>query len=103
MLAQLGGKTHHVITGVCLCDATRKSLFNDVTQVRFRPLTPQVIEMYLATVSVLDKAGSYGIQERGELLVESFSGSYSNVVGLPIERLAREFDAWGISYSRRNL
>jgi len=103
MLAQLGGKTHQVITGVCLCDAARKSLFSEVTQVRFRPLTPQVIETYLTAVSVLDKAGAYGIQERGELLVEGFSGSYSNVVGLPLERLAREFDAWGITYSRRNL
>src|SRR5687767_503658 len=55
MLAQLGGKTHHVITGVCLCDATRKSLFSEITEVRFKPLTPQVIETYITAVPVLDK------------------------------------------------
>ena len=103
MLTELGGRTHQVITGVCLCDGRRKSLFSDVTQVRFKPLTPGIIEAYLAAVSVLDKAGAYGIQERGELLVESVSGSCSNVVGLPLERLVREFDAWRINYSRRNL
>jgi septum formation protein len=52
---------------------------------------------------VLDKAGAYAIQDRGEMLVERIVGSYSNVVGLPVERLAREFDAWGIAYSRRSL
>jgi septum formation protein len=103
MLRELGGRAHQVITGICLCDSRRKSRFSDVTQVRFKPLTPGIIEEYIAAVSVLDKAGAYGIQERGELLVESVSGSYSNVVGLPLERLAREFDAWGITYSRRNL
>jgi septum formation protein len=102
ILAALSGRTHQVITGLCLCRGARKSRFSDVTEVRFKPLTPDVIEAYLAAVSVLDKAGAYGIQERGDLLVESVSGSYSNVVGLPLERLGREFDVWGIPYSSRN-
>ena len=102
MLNALGGRTHQVITGVCLCDGTRKSLFSDLTAVRFKPLTAEIIQTYISSVSVLDKAGAYGIQERGELLVESVSGSYSNVVGLPVERVAQEFDAWGIPYSSRS-
>jgi septum formation protein len=103
MLHELGGGTHQVITGVCLCHGDRKSVFNDVTEVWFKPLTPEIIDLYIESVSVLDKAGAYGIQERGDLLVEGVSGSYSNVVGLPVERLARAFDEWGIPYSRRSL
>ena len=102
MLMKLGGTTHQVITGVCLCDGKRKSIFSDMTEVRFKSLTPEVVDAYISTVSVLDKAGAYGIQERGDLLVEGISGSYSNVVGLPIERLAQEFDVWDIRYSRRS-
>lgn len=75
----------------------RESIFSDVTEVRFRVLSAELIEAYLAAVHVLDKAGAYGIQERGEMIVESISGSFSNVVGLPVERLAREFKAWGIA------
>jgi septum formation protein len=102
MLADLAGRTHQVVTGVCLCNGRRKSVFSDVTEVRFKPLTPEIIDTYIAAVPVLDKAGAYGIQERGELLVESVSGSYSNVVGLPLERLAREFDTWEIPYKSRS-
>jgi septum formation protein len=102
MLANLSGRIHHVITGVCLYEGTRKSVFSEVTEVTFKRLRPEGIEAYIAAVSVLDKAGAYGVQERGELLVEKVSGSYSNVVGLPIERLAREFDVWGVPYSSRS-
>lgn len=102
MLSSLSGRTHQVITGVCLYGGSRKSLFSEITEVRFKLLTPQVIDSYLSTVSVLDKAGAYGIQERGDLLVDNISGSYSNIVGLPVERLAPEFDGWGIRYSSRS-
>lgn len=101
MLRELSGKTHRVITGVCLCGPDRKATFSEVTEVSFRRLGAEVIRAYLAEVNVLDKAGAYGIQERGEMIVESISGSFSNVVGLPQERVAREFDDWGIPYSKR--
>ncbi len=102
MLRELGGQTHEVITGVCLSDGARESVFSEVTRVQFKELTSATIEQYISNVSVLDKAGAYGIQERGEMLVESVDGSFTNVVGLPLERLARELDAWGISYSSRS-
>jgi septum formation protein len=62
--------------------------------VRFRPLTSGQIRNYLARVNPLDKAGAYAIQEHGHLIVEEISGSYSNVVGLPLERLQEELNAW---------
>ena len=104
MLRALSGQSHEVVTGLCLIDreSGRRSLFHDTTRVTFKALTDDVIENYIASVPVLDKAGSYGIQERGELLVQGMSGSFSNVVGLPLERLAKEFDAWGINYNWRN-
>ena len=67
--------------------ATRQQVeFHEVTRVRFRPFGQEVIEEYLTTVDVLDKAGAYALQERGEMLVESVEGCRLNVVGLPLER-----------------
>lgn len=103
MLAELSGKTHQVVTGVCLSSAKRKSIFSETTEVRFKPLTPAIIEDYISRVHVLDKAGAYGIQEEGEMIVAGITGSFSNVVGLPLERLAKEFDNWGIPYNKRSL
>ena len=57
-----------------------------------------MIESYVSSVEVLDKAGAYGIQERGEMLVEKIDGSFSNVVGLPVERLSQEFSRWEIPH-----
>ena len=96
MVSQLQGKTHHVLTGVCLThwEGHRQEVFADVTEVRFRPLTSDQIRYYHSQVNPLDKAGAYGIQEKGDLLVESISGSYSNVVGLPLERLQAELKSW---------
>ena len=62
----------------------------------FRPLTRAIIRRYHAQVNPLDKAGAYGIQEHGEMLVETISGSLSNVIGLPLERLAAELPAFGV-------
>lgn len=89
MLRALSGKTHEVITGVCLVRKSTGDLevFAEVSRVRFRRLTSRTIADYLGKVDVLDKAGAYGIQEHGEMLVKGMSGSLSNVVGLPIERL----------------
>ena len=98
MLRELSAHTHDVVTGICLLErGTGKiSVFHDLTRVTFKRLTEEVIADYVAAVNVLDKAGAYGIQERGEMLVERISGSFNNVVGLPTERLAQEFKLWGI-------
>ncbi len=96
MLSDLQGKTHAVITGVCLLHLRthRQRVFADWTDVRFHPLTSKQIQEYLALMNPLDKAGAYAIQEHGELIVAEISGSYSNVVGLPVERLRAELEAW---------
>jgi septum formation protein len=64
------------------------------TDVRFRDLQAEQIQKYLSLVNPLDKAGAYAIQEHGELIVEEISGSFSNVIGLPVERLKAELGSW---------
>lgn len=84
MLRALGGKTHSVFTGVCL---TGRGFFRREvveTRVTFRELSEELIERYVKSGLPLDKAGAYGIQD-GYPLVKSYEGSYSNVVGLPVE------------------
>ena len=96
MLAQLAGRTHEVVTGVCLMHqrAQRLKLFAVTTIVKFRPLNSAEIRDYLAAINPLDKAGAYAIQEHGAMIIEEIAGSFSNVVGLPLERLEEEFDQW---------
>src|SRR5208282_5098775 len=96
MLAQLQGRTHQVVTGVSLIHLRghRERTFAVSTDVTFRPLTAGQIDDYLARVNSLDKAGAYAIQEHGDLIVAEISGSFSNVVGLPVERLRAELSAW---------
>ena len=96
MLKELAGRTHQVVTGVCLMHLRnhRQRTFSDITDVQFRPLTPAHIQRYLAQMNPLDKAGAYAIQNGGELIIEEISGSFSNVVGLPVERLRRELSVW---------
>ena len=98
ILLTLAGKTHRVVTGVCLVHgrARRQRIFLEETAVTFRPLTRALIRRYHALVNPLDKAGAYGIQEHGQMLVETISGSLSNVIGLPLERLAAELPAFGV-------
>jgi septum formation protein len=98
MLLTLGGKTHRVVTGVCLLHlrAHRQRIFFEETAVTFRPLTREHVRRYHAQVNPLDKAGAYGIQEHGEMLVEAISGSFTNVIGLPLELLAAELSAFGL-------
>lgn len=90
-LGALQAKTHEVITGVCLLHLRRhlQVLFADRTSVTFKRLTRKQIREYLAKTNPLDKAGAYAIQEHGERIVRKISGSYSNVVGLPLEALAK--------------
>jgi len=99
MLAMLSGKEHRVVTDLAVMDATTaKSVTRtSVTKVWFRDLSEREITAYVATGEPLDKAGAYGIQERGALLVERIEGCYSNVVGLPLSllgELLREFDVF---------
>jgi septum formation protein len=96
MLAQLQGRTHQVVTGVCLMQlrAHRERIFAVGTDVTFRPLTAGQISDYLSKMNPLDKAGAYAIQEHSDKIVAEISGSYSNVVGLPVEQLEKELSAW---------
>ena len=99
MLAQLAGRTHEVVTGVCLVHQreARQKLFAVATTVKFRSLNRAEIRDYLAVINPLDKAGAYAIQEHGTMIIEEIAGSFSNVVGLPLERLREELDQWGKS------
>jgi septum formation protein len=92
MLARLAGRTHVVGTAVCLIHGVsgQKREFLERTEVTFKPLTPDEIRHYLTLINPLDKAGSYAAQEHGEMIIEQVVGAYSNVVGLPMERLLKE-------------
>jgi septum formation protein len=86
MLQRLSGRTHRVITGICLLRQQRKFCRMEPveTTVRFKPLSPAEIRAYTRTAEPYDKAGAYGIQGMGAFMVESVHGSYTNVVGLPL-------------------
>ena len=96
MLARLQGRQHQVVTGVCLMHlrSHRERLFAVSTDVLFHPLNAQQIRDYLASIQPLDKAGAYAIQDSGWKIISEISGSYSNVVGLPVEKLREELVAW---------
>lgn len=89
MLGRLAGRTHEVITGVCVIDGAtaKRALFAESTFVRFRPLNGEMIERYLDRIEPLDKAGAYAAQDdRGEV-IEAVEGAFDNVIGLPVERV----------------
>ncbi len=87
-LRALSGGVHEVVTGcVLLGPQGERMQFHETTRVIFHELDDAIIDRYLAQVPVLDKAGAYGLQEKGELLVEKIEGSRTNVIGLPVERL----------------
>jgi septum formation protein len=91
MLKMLSGKTHQVITGVCLLYQNKYHSFFDVSDVSFRVLNEEEIRTYVDKYQPMDKAGSYGIQEWVGLTgIEKINGSYTNVVGLPTEKLYKE-------------
>lgn len=87
MLQRLSGRTHQVMTGVAVCYRGQKMSEVCVTDVSFRQLTAEEIDAYIATGEPMDKAGAYGIQGRGAVLVEKINGCYNNVVGLPLSLL----------------
>lgn len=94
MLGMLSGAEHSVFTGVCIIGKGRSVVFAEETQVRFFELTEKETDDYIATGEPFDKAGAYGIQELGALLVSGITGDYYNVMGLPVGRLARELKAF---------
>ena len=95
MLSALSGREHHVYTGVTVLQGERAVTEHEETAVRFRALSPDEIRGYIATGEPMDKAGAYGIQGRGALLVSGIQGDYSNVVGLPVFRLGRILSEFG--------
>jgi septum formation protein len=96
-LRALSGHTHEVITGCAFIapDGTVVT-FHDISRVTFHPLSDELIERYLAEVNVLDKAGAYALQERGESIIQRVEGSRSNVIGLPTELLEKVFIRRGL-------
>ena len=91
MLRKLSGASHQVITGVCLTTKDWQKSFTATTDVTFAALTDEEIDYYVGKYAPMDKAGAYGVQEWiGFIGVESISGSYYNVMGLPVQKLYRE-------------
>ena len=90
MLEHLSGRAHSVITGVALLIKGEEIVFHNETKVYFKQLAPFEIESYIASGEPMDKAGAYGIQGKGALWVDKIEGSYTNVVGLPVEHVYEE-------------
>lgn len=97
MLTALQGRRHTVCTGVSVCQGDRCLTETESTDVFFRPATEAELRRYIATGEPMDKAGAYGVQGRGALLVERLEGDFFNVMGLPVLRLARMLEKFGVS------
>ena len=98
MVSELNGRSHEVFSGVCLVRAAtgEERTFAEVTRVHFQTLNDAQLRAYLARIGPLDKAGAYAAQDdRGELIAR-VEGSFTNVIGLPMERLANELKAFGL-------
>ena len=102
MLEQLSGQSHQVMSAVAIVETTDSGERSDVvlvsTKVTFKKLTADQIDRYIATGEPADKAGAYGIQGKGALLVSGIEGSYSNVVGLPLTETAALLERFHIPY-----
>ena len=96
MLAALSGRLHMVYTGVTVAQGVKSITEHEMTFVRFCTLSQADIIRYIATGEPMDKAGAYGIQGYGSVLVEGISGDYYNVMGLPVCRLARLLTGFGV-------
>jgi septum formation protein len=95
MLSMLSGKTHLVMTGVCILSAEKEVSFDDTTEVTFRNLSQKEIEYYVDTHKPYDKAGAYGAQDFiGMIAIEKIVGSYFNVMGLPIHKVYEQLSTW---------
>lgn len=96
MLRELSGQTHQVITGAALLSPDGEETFAVTTDVEFYELTDEEINRYIATGEPMDKAGAYGIQGLGGVLVRSIRGDYYTVVGLPLAEVVRRLRNYGI-------
>ncbi len=95
MLTRLSGKTHQVMTGVCILSADKDESFDDTTEVTFKKLTQEEIEFYVDQYKPYDKAGAYGAQDFiGMIAIEKIVGSYFNVMGLPIHKVYAYLRSW---------
>ncbi len=100
MLSALSGREHRVYTGVTVLGGGQAATEHEETAVAFRALSPEEIRDYIATGEPMDKAGAYGIQGVGALLVQGIRGDYCNVVGLPLFRLGRMLSGFGVKLPR---
>lgn len=98
MLTALQGRRHTVCTGVTVRQGSRILTEAESTEVCFRPATEEELRAYIATGEPMDKAGAYGIQGLGALLVEGIQGDFFNVMGLPILRLSRMLSRFGVTF-----
>ncbi|MCI9331778.1 MAG: septum formation protein Maf [Oscillibacter sp.] len=96
MLTALQGRKHTVCTGVSVCQGATRLTETESTAVFFRSATEAELRRYIATGEPMDKAGAYGVQGRGALLVERLEGDFFNVMGLPVLRLARMLETFGV-------
>ena len=96
MLSALSGVRQQVYTGVTVCRGGEKQTAHEVTDVTFRELSEREIEDYISTGEPMDKAGAYGIQGYGALLIQGISGDYYNVMGLPVCRLSGMLSRFGV-------
>ena len=96
MIKMLSGKVHTVSTGVCICAEEKISVFSNTTQVEFYPLSDETIRSYVATGESRDKAGAYGIQGFGSVLIKEIKGDYFSVMGLPVSESARVLADFGV-------
>ncbi len=95
-LKMLNGKSHCVCTGMCVVSGGRSEMFSEVTQVHFKDVDEATLLDYMEKVHVMDKAGSYAIQDHGDLIIESIEGDYANVVGLPQTLVAEKLAQFGL-------
>ena len=96
MIKMLSGKAHTVSTGVCICASDKISVFSNTTNVEFYPLSDETIRSYVATGESRDKAGAYGIQGYGSVLIKEIKGDYFSVMGLPVSESSRVLADFGI-------
>ena len=98
MLRLLSGRDHQVMTGCTVAAPAGTETFTEVTDLHFRVLTDAEIRRYVASGEPMDKAGAYGVQGKGALLVEKLNGDFFNVMGLPVLRLSRMLGRFGVSF-----
>lgn len=96
MIKALSGRKHIVSTGVCITDGEKTECFENTTEVEFYHMSDRTIESYLDTMEYTDKAGSYGIQGFGSVLVKGIKGDYFSVMGLPVSQCARVLAEFGV-------